>query len=185
MRVAVSSSHVSVAPSSSGEGLLTLFPCSSVGCLPWETVLHEHLQHESFPWAAVLHELLQHGSFPWGAVLQELTAPAWVPYRVTSPASKPAPAWAPLSTGLQILPGDYSSADFPRGHSLLQAHPPALKWVSPRAAGHSLPQYGLYHRRQGNLCSSAWSTSSHSFTDLGVCRVVSLTYSHSSLWLQF
>jgi len=40
------------------------------------------------------------------------------------------------------------------------------------------------HGLQGNLCSGAWSTSSPSFfTDLGVCRVVSPTYSHSSLLL--
>ena len=48
--------------------------------------------------------------------------------------------------------------------------------------GDSLPHHGLHHGLQGNLCSGAWSTSSPSFfTDLGVCRVVSLTYSHSSL----
>jgi len=39
-----SSCVVSAAPSSSGGGLLTLFPCSSVGSLPRETVLHELLQ---------------------------------------------------------------------------------------------------------------------------------------------
>ena len=49
-----------------------------------------------------------------------------------------------------------------------------------------LPHHGLPHGLQGNLCSSAWSMSSpSSFTDLGVCRAVSLTYSHSSLRLQF
>ncbi|KAK4810648.1 hypothetical protein QYF61_007385 [Mycteria americana] len=47
--------------------------------------------------------------------------------------------------------------------------------------GDSLPHHGLHHELQGNLCPGAWSTSSSSFfTDLGVCRVVSLTYSHSS-----
>jgi len=47
----------------------------------------------------------------------------------------------------------------------------------------SLPHHGLHHRLQGkNLCSGTWSISSSSFfTDLGVCKVVSLTYSHSSL----
>ncbi|KAK4826200.1 hypothetical protein QYF61_006144 [Mycteria americana] len=51
--------------------------------------------------------------------------------------------------------------------------------------GDSLPHHGLHHGLQGNLCSGAWSTSSPSFfTGLGVCRVVSLTYSHSSLQLQ-
>jgi len=44
----------------------------------------------------------------------------------------------------------------------------------------SLPHYGLLHGLQGSLCSSAWNASSpYFFTDLGVCRVVSLTYSLS------
>jgi len=49
--------------------------------------------------------------------------------------------------------------------------------------GYSLPHRGLHHRLQGiSLCFSIWSTSSPSFfTDLGVCRVVSLTSPHSSL----
>jgi len=47
----------------------------------------------------------------------------------------------------------------------------------------SLPLHGLHNGLQGKtLHSSIWSTySSSSFTDLGVCRVVSLTSSHSSL----
>jgi len=47
----------------------------------------------------------------------------------------------------------------------------------------NLPHYGPLHRLQGNLCSSTWRTSSSSsfFTDLGTCRAVSLTCSHSSL----
>jgi len=105
--VVVSSSHiVSAAPSSSWGGLLTLCPCSSVRSLSWETVLHKLLQRESFP---------------WGAVLQEQAAPAWVPCTVTSPASKPAPAWAPLSTGPQVLAGACSTTGFPQGYSLLRA----------------------------------------------------------------
>ncbi|KAM4666906.1 LOW QUALITY PROTEIN: immunoglobulin superfamily member 22 [Amazona ochrocephala] len=79
--------------------LHTLFPCSSVGSLPQETVLHKQFQRGSFPQATVLHELLQRESLPWGAVLQEQTAPTWVLHSVTSPASKPAPAQAPLSMG--------------------------------------------------------------------------------------
>ena len=49
--------------------------------------------------------------------------------------------------------------------------------------GDSLPYHGPHHRLQGKtLCSGISSTSSLSFfTDLGVCRVVSLTLSHSSL----
>jgi len=102
-------------------GLLTLCPCSSMRSLSWEIVLHKFLQHESFPRAAVLHKLPQRGSFPQGAVLQEQAAPAWVHHGVTSPASKPPPAWAPLSTGPQVLAGACSSAGSPQGHSFLQA----------------------------------------------------------------
>jgi len=70
MEVTVSSSRVvSHAPSSSGGGLLTLCPCSSVRSLSWETVLHK---------------LLQQGFFPEG-FSSSLTAPAWVPsHRVQS-----------------------------------------------------------------------------------------------------
>jgi len=51
--------------------------------------------------------------------------------------------------------------------------------------GHSLTHHGLHHGLQGKLCSGAWTTSSPAlFPDLGVCRVVSLTLSHSSLPLQ-
>ena len=136
MVVTVSSSHIA-ASSSSGVGLLTLFLCSSVGSLPREAVLHEPLQCGSFPRAAVLHELLQCGSLLQAAVLQAQTALAWVPHGVTSPASKPAPAWAPVSTDPQVLPGACSSAGFPRGHSLLQAptcsgvgSSPGCRWIS-------------------------------------------------------
>ena len=51
--------------------------------------------------------------------------------------------------------------------------------------GDSLPHHGLPHGLQGNLCSGTWSISSSSFfTDLGVCRVVSLTF-QSSLCCRF
>jgi len=60
MGTAGSSSHVvSAAPSSSGRGLLTLCPCSSVRSLSRETVLHKLLQCESFLKAAALHKLPQ------------------------------------------------------------------------------------------------------------------------------
>jgi len=52
--------------------------------------------------------------------------------------------------------------------------------------GDSLPHHGLHHRLQGNLCSGAWSIASLSFfTDLGIYRVLSLTYSHYSIPLYF
>jgi len=52
--------------------------------------------------------------------------------------------------------------------------------------GTSLPLHGLHHGLLGNLCSGIWSTYSSSsfFTDLGVCTVVSFTYSSSSIPLK-
>ena len=139
-------------------------------------------------------------------------APAWVlptgcspsgtgcsslgPHGVTSPASKPAPARAPLSTGPQVLAGACSSSGIPQGHSLLWAYPPALVWSRPWAAGgyllhsgppwaadNTLPHHGLHHELQGKS-SLLWCLEyllPPSFTDFGFCRVVSFTQSHSSL----
>jgi len=67
------------------------------------------------------NRLPQSGSLPWGAVLQEQAAPEWVPHRVTSPASKPAPVWASLFMALQVLATVCSSADSQWGHTVLQA----------------------------------------------------------------
>jgi len=121
MGVMVSSSHaVSAAPCPSGGGVLTLCPCSSV---------------RSVSQAATLHKLPQRGSFPQGAVLQEQAAPTWVPHGVTRPASKPAPVWAALSMGPQVLAGACSSTDSPRHHSLLQASTCSGVGSLPRAAG--------------------------------------------------
>lgn len=162
MRVAVSSSHICSALCdellpSQGEDTSYSSPPPA-----WEAVLHE-VQCECFPQAAALHELLQPGSLPWGTVLQEQTVSAWVPCRVTSPASKPASKW-----GLPQTAGGY----------LLTVDLLGLQ-------GESLPRHGLHHRLQGNSCSDIWSTFSPSFsTGLGVCRAVSVTYSHFSLWLQ-
>ena len=96
-----------------------------------------NFSNESFPWATVLHELLQHGSHPWGAVLQEQTAPAWVPRGVTSPASKPASAWAPLSTGPRVRRFCQEPAPARASHGVTASfgHPPAPAWGPPRAAG--------------------------------------------------
>jgi len=140
-------------------------------------------------------------------------APAWVPsherqismncfsmgtsHWVGNPANKPTPVWAPLH-----------GAAGP-GTSLLQrriptgSHPPLgihLLWCGVfhrlqvdicstvdlhGLQGNSLPHHGLLHGLQGHLCSGTWSTSSPSFfTNLGVCRVVSLRNSYSSLPLQ-
>jgi len=197
MGVTVCSSHVvSAAPSCSGGGLLTLCPCSTMRSLSWEITLSKLLQCESFPQAAALHKLSQRGSFPRGAVLQEQAAPAWVPHGVTSPASKPAPAWGPLSTVHRSWQ-EPAPARGPHRVTASFRHPPALEWGPFHGLqvdicstvdlhgqqGDSLPHHGLQHEMQGKtLCSGIWSTSSPAFfTDLGVCRVVSLTSSHSSL----
>jgi len=153
----ISPQVVSAAPSSSGGRLLTLFPCSSVRSLSRETVLHKLLQCQSFPWASALHELPQHGSFPQSAVLQEQAAPAWVPHGVTSPASKPASAWGPLSMGPQVLAGACSSTDSPRGHSYLQSSFCSSVGSLPWAAGGYLLHSG-HPWTSGGLPASPWSS---------------------------
>jgi len=198
MGVTVSSSHVvSAALSSSGGGLLTLCPCSSVGSFTQETVLHELLQCESFPQAAALMNCPSVGPFPQGAVLQEQAAPAWVPHRVTSAASKLAPAWAPLSTGPQVLAGACSSVGSPWGHSLLQASTCFGMGSLPRAAGGSLLHRGPPWAAGGQP-ASPWSSSRAAREDsllrhlerllpppssltLVSAELFSLTSSHSSL----
>jgi len=90
-------------------------------------------------------------------------APVWAPHRVTASFKHPpAPAWGPFH-GLQVE--ICSTVDL---HGL---------------QGDSLPHCGLHHELQEKaFCSNVSSTSSPSFfTDLGVCKVVSLTSSHSSL----
>lgn len=176
MGIVVSSSCVvSASPSSSGGGLLTLFPCFSVWSFPQGTVLHKLLQNKSFP----------RTSPSW-------TVPLWVPFRGFSPSGtdwfsmallwvhmscqqKCSTSWAPVS----ILPKAYYSADFPWviasfGHSPAPLDPlwaaegqPASPWSSAWAAGET-------------LCSSVWNTSS---IFLGVCRAVSLMHSHPPLSL--
>ena len=131
MGVAVSSSHVSsAAPSSSGEGLLTLFPCSSVGSLPRGSALHELLQRESFARAAVLHKVLQPG------LSHEVTA-AFGPSHL-------------LRCGvLHGLQGNLcSSTGSFVGCRGISAPPLTL----PGLQGGSLPSR---HGLQGNLCSGA------------------------------
>ena len=196
MGVMVSSSHI-VAPCPSGGRLFTLFPCSKVRSLSRETVLHKLLQCKSFPQAAALHELPQHESLPWGAVLQKQAAAAWVHMasqalptnllqcgllspRVHRSWQKPAPAWAP------------------HGVTAFFRHPPAPAWG---------PFHGLYRctsappwtsmdRRRTTCLTLVFSTSCKGrlsalvsrappppsfITDLRVYRVVSFTFSHSSL----
>jgi len=135
MGVGVSSSHVVSAPPSSSEGgVLALCPHSSTRSLSRETVLHKLLQLESFPRAAALHELPQHVSLPMGCSPSGIGCSSVV----TSPVSKPASAWAPLSTGLQVLAGACSSAgssagsQLPSGINLLWCGVPSTgyRWIS-------------------------------------------------------
>ncbi|KAK4830276.1 hypothetical protein QYF61_009369 [Mycteria americana] len=118
----------------------------------------------------------------------------WVPHRVTSPASKPAPVWAPLSTSPQVLPGACSSVGLPWGtaslrHIHLFQHRVLhglqvdicsiinLQGLQVDSLSHHGPHHGLHHGLQGNLCSSAWSTSSPSFfADLGPLQVLEGCY---------
>jgi len=125
MGVTVSSSHVvSAAPSSSGGGLLTLCPSSSVRALLRETVLHRLLQHESFP---------------WGAVLQEQAAPAWVP---TGSQALPANLLRHglLSSRCHRSWQQPAPARVPHGVTASFRHPPAPAW-------------GPFHRLQVEICS--------------------------------
>lgn len=102
-----------------------------------------------------------------------------------------APVWIPSMWGSPS--GTCSKYGFPQGHSLLWA--PAFSGVgsstgcrqillrqgSSWAGGAPLPQHGLPHRLQVNLCSGTRGTFSPSFTDLDVCRSASITDPHSSL----
>jgi len=182
MRVAVSSSHVvPAAPSSSEGGFLTLFPCSSMGSLPQETVLHKMLQCGPFPRMQSLRNCCSVGPL-WGhkSCLKTCSSVSSSLHGSTGPGrsllqhrlftvSQPPSGIHQLQRGvLHRLQVDIcSTVDL---HGLQR---------------HSLPHHGLQHRLQGNLCSVAWSTSSPSFfTDLCVCRVISLAYSYSSLQMQ-
>jgi len=141
----------------------------------WKTVLHELLQCESFLGAAVLHKLLQHLSFLPGAAFQEQTAPEWICHGVTSPASKLALEWAPLSMG-PLVHRSYQNpvpVQAPHGVTAFFGHPNLLRCgVLHGLQGDSLPHHSLHHQLQGNLYSGAWITSSPSFsTALRVCRV--------------
>jgi len=131
MGVAVSASHIA-APSSSLSSPAPVWGPShrrqlSINC---SNVSPSHilLFFTNYSSMGPLHgvqsfrnRLPQRGSFTRGAVLQEQTAPVWVPHGVTSPASKPAPVWASLSMGPQVLPGVCSSMGSPWAHSLRQA----------------------------------------------------------------
>jgi len=178
-------------------GLLTLPLLQREGPSHGRQFSTSFLPQESFPRAAALHRLPQHGSFPRGAVLQEQAAAVWVPLGVTSPASNPALTWAPLSTGPQVLPGACSSAGLPTG-----SQPPSgihLLWHGVPSTGCrwvSAAPWTFTGCRDTACLTMVFSTSCKGrvsartfrtppppsfFTDLGVCRVVSITLFHSSL----
>jgi len=122
MGAAVSSSHVvSAAPSCSGGGLLTLFPCSSVGSLSWETDVHKILQRESFPRAAALHKLLWCGVPSMGCSPLGIGCSSVGPHGVRSHARKTCFSMGSRSMGPQVLAEACSRVGSPWGHSLLQA----------------------------------------------------------------
>ena len=163
---AVSSSHVVCAtPSSSGGGLLTLFPCSSARCLSRERVLHKLLTNypsvgpfygvQSFS-SRLLHggspmgsqvlptNLLQHGLLS----LHRATGPGRSLLQhglptVSLPSSGIHLVWRGVFHGLQV--DICSIVDL---HGLQRDN---------------LPYRGLLHRLQGKLCSGHWSTSSPCF----------------------
>lgn len=142
----------------------------------------------SFPQETDLHKLLQRGLFhgllfftnsssvgPFHSHSSGTNTPAWVEFhRVRSPASKPAPMWAPLFMDPLIFPEVSSSMGFPCGHSLLQISTcssagssmdcrwiSALPWTSVVCRGTAvLPWSAPWESQKWNLCSGAWSTSS-------------------------
>jgi len=144
------------------------------------------------------------GSLPRGAVLQEQAAPAWVP---TGSRALPANLLRHglLSPRVRRSWREPAPARTPHRVTASFRHPPAPVWGLfhrlqvdiystmdlHELQGDSLPHHGLHHELQGKtLCSGVLSTSSLSFfTDLAVCRVVSLTSCHSplssALFLQF
>jgi len=138
--------------------LLTLFASSSVDSLPQERVLHKLLQREPFPQPTVLPKLPQGGAFPQGAVLQEWTALVCVPHEVTSPARKPAPAWAPLSACGHRSCQDPAPARALHMVTASFRDPPALVWAPPWAAGGGLLYHGPAWAAEGQP-ASPWSAS--------------------------
>jgi len=137
-----SSLVVSATPSSSGEGLLTFFPCSSLRSFSWETFLHKFLQRESFPWVEVVHKLPQSGSLPWGAVLQEQAAPARFPNGITSQQT--------CSSMGSSLHGSTGPA-----RNLLQR---GLPTGSQPLLGIHLPQCGIASRGYRWISSPSWTS---------------------------
>lgn len=95
-------------------------------------------------------------------------SPPWA----TIPVRKLSPVWSSLCR-LQLPPG-LSTCSSVSPSWLLHC---ALLC----ATGNSLHHHSLHSRLQENFCSSTWGTSSPSFfTNLDICRAVSITFSPSS-----
>lgn len=97
------------------------FPGCTMGSL-LERLLHELLQGEFISGTAALHKLLQHGSLSHALTWKD-----------------PAPAWAPLSVGLQAPAWSLLQ------HRFLMESQPLLR--------HPLLQHGLLQVLQVHLCS--------------------------------
>jgi len=185
----VSSSHLVYAtPCPSGGRLLTPFPCSSVKV----PLMGDSSAQTSPVWV-----------FPTGCSSSR-TAPPWVPSTRCSPSgtgcSSVGPPWGETPCQ-QTCSGVGSSLHkswqqpapvwAPHGITAFFRHPPApargpfhglqvdicSSMDLHGLQGNNLPCHGLRHKLQGKaLCSDISGTSPPSiFTDLGVCRVVSLT----------
>lgn len=134
----------------------------------------------------LLHRLLQQGS------LLHRVQSFWhsLPPECHKPCEETCSSMGSFSTGHQVLLGACSTeSQPPLRHLLLWCG--FLPWAAGRslhlcewaihqwAAGAQQHHHGL-HGMQGNLSCGAWSTSSFSFfSDLGVCRVDSFTFSRS------
>lgn len=118
--------------------------------------------------------VLFNGVHPSGVNYSNMGSP-----HTADPVRSPAPAWTPFHGLYSSSPGSapVGSLHWPQ----LPSGQPALPWAAVWrcappwyhpwvAGGQPAPQ------ASGNFCSSNWSTSFHFFfTDLGVCRVVSLS----------
>ena len=154
MGLAVSSPHiVSAAPSSSGEGLLTLFPCSSMGDSP--------------PWTSPAWLLPVGCRSSW-------TAPAWVASMGCSPSGRGCSSIGPPGgkkscQQTRSSVGSYFHGSTGAARSLLQhglsmgptasfGHPLTLAWGPPWTVGGYLLQHGPPWAAGGQP-ASPWSSS--------------------------
>jgi len=152
---------------SPSRGLQLLMNYSSLGHFPGVQSFRNRLFQLGSPTGSQVlpANLLQHGLL----ALHESTGPSRLQCGL-SMGSQP-PLDAPT----------YAGVGFSTGCGWICA--PA--WTSMGCRGTAYLTMVIFTGCRGNLCSGAWITSCPCFfTDLAVCTVVSLTFSHSSLWLQ-